>query len=307
MARSVEEIYNSIIAEKQTFTELSGLMPQYNQAPPANDNPFATYIQDVASASRVAMWRLWVYIMATALYTHEVLFDTFKAEAEAIAASSIAGNLAWYADQVKKWQYGFSLVFNNATYRYYYADTTSTAAIAARLVAKVSVREVTTSTYSGIVIKVAKDSGGTLVPLDSTPGTELTSLTTYVNYIKFAGVQTVVLSLPADTVKLNLKVYYDGTQVLTDVQTAVQDALNAYLINIEFDGVLYINKLVDALQAVPTLRTPWVLVNQVQAKASTDVGYTTVTESYEPASGYFQLASIGANPAVNTVITYEAV
>ena len=45
MARTIEEIYNAIVEEKQSFAELSNLMPQYNLAPPVPGNPFADFIE----------------------------------------------------------------------------------------------------------------------------------------------------------------------------------------------------------------------------------------------------------------------
>ncbi len=233
-------------------------------------------------------------------------WDIFKAEVDEVAAQSIAGNLPWYAQQVKNWQYGFGLIFNSTTYRYYYADTTTDIAVAARLVSKVSVIEVRNINFNGVVIKVAKNNGGVLVPLDNTPGSELESLTTYVNRVKFAGIQTSVISIASDKVKLTLNIYYDGTLVLADFKLVVEQALKDYLTNIEFDGILYLNELTDALQVVPGAREPFVFITSCQCKADADIAYTSVLERYSPASGYFQLVPVG-NTLADTQITYIAV
>lgn len=72
MARSIEDIYNSIIAEKQTMGTLTG-------ATPVNDT-YQSILADLTSASRVADWRLWCYIMSIGLWLHEALWDSIKAK-----------------------------------------------------------------------------------------------------------------------------------------------------------------------------------------------------------------------------------
>lgn len=304
MARSIEDIYNIIVAEKQSFAELNSLMPQYNLEPPVSGNPFVAMINEVSTSSKVAVWKMWAYITAMALYTHEVLWDKFKAEAEEIASQSIAGNLAWYAAQVRQWQYGSFLMWNHTTYRYYYLDVNTPAAAAKRIVKKVSCIEVNNASLNGVLIKVAKENAGQLVPLD-TP--QLDSLRKYIQRIKFAGVQTSVISLPADKIKLNLKIYYDGTLELAVFKTTVESAIKEYLKNIEFDGVLYLNELIDVIQKIPGTKEPWVFVNGCQCRADSQVGYNTITERYEPESGYFELVPIGTNANLDSFIQYVAV
>lgn len=304
MARKIEEIYNDIVAEKQGFAELASLMPQYNLSPPAPGNPFADMLNDVASVSKVAIWKLWIYLVAVAIYTHETLWDKFRAETEEIARQSIAGNLAWYAAQVKLWQFGSPLMWNHNTYRYYYLDADSPIGAAKRLVKKVSCTEVNNAMVNGVLIKVARMNGGTLAPLTAL---QLSSLETYVNRIKFAGVQTSVVSLLPDKVKLDMQIYYDGTLDLAAFKTELEAGLKNYLLNIEFDGVLYINELIDAIQAVPGTMEPWVYIDRCSCTTPADyLPLTTVTvdKQYEPVSGYFELMPVGTNLATNSVITY---
>lgn len=48
MARNIQQIYDSIIAEKNTFSTLSGLVP-------ANDS-YTSLLADINAASKVAIW-----------------------------------------------------------------------------------------------------------------------------------------------------------------------------------------------------------------------------------------------------------
>jgi hypothetical protein len=300
MARKVELIYNEIIAEKQTLNSLNGLLPSYNLTPPA-ENAFVKLLNEIATLSKVGSWRLTAYIVAVTINLFEQLQDIFKAEIETIAAQAIAGTVNWYAAQVLRFQSGYALIFDNTNYRYFYSDTTSAAAVAARVVKKVAIQELITSQFNGIVIKVAKEqSPNVLEPLSNA---EVIELVSYINKVKFAGVQTSVISLAADLIRLNLTVYYDGVLDINDFKNSVEAAINNYLNGIDFDGIFYVNELVDALQAVPGLFD--IELFNVSAKADTEPLFSNVSRLYNPASGYFELVAIGSGTN-NTIINYVA-
>ena len=108
MARTVEQIYNSMVEEKQTFSQLSGLMPTYTLSGPTPDNPFRLLLDEINNNSTMGIWRAALLIVAFAIHNFEKLQDAFRAEVDEVAAQSIAGNRQWYAAQILKWQYGFS-------------------------------------------------------------------------------------------------------------------------------------------------------------------------------------------------------
>lgn len=307
MARTEEEIFNEMVAEKQTFASLNTkLTPLYNLTPPAPENPYRKLLDDINSSSVVSVWRLLLRIVARAHEIMELMWDETKADMDIKAANSQYGGLPWYATKIKEWQYGYSLIWSAKEGKAYYADTTSNAAVASRLATRVSAEEVTNANFNGVLVKVAKGVPGNLQPLDDTLGTELDSITYYLNRIKPAGVQTSILSIPADEIKLHLKRYYDGTLILSEVQAADEAALKQFLAEIDFNGVFYINDLIDAFQKLTSSKTPTLQVISCQCKANADLAYTTVTEGYNPKSGYFTLVPIGTNPATHTVIEYVA-
>lgn len=299
MAKTREQYYNEIIAEKQSLSSLNDLMPAYNLTPPTPENAFVKLLKDIATLSKVGSWRLTAYIVSHALATFDELLDVFKLEIERLAAQSIAGTPKWYADQVLKFQSGFALIFDNATYRYFYVDTTSPTAISARIVKKEAVQELITSNFNGIVIKVAKEpTPGILEPLTNA---EVVGLTSYINRIKFAGVQTNIISLASDKLRANIKVYYDGVLDITAFSATIETAIKEYLKAIDFAGIFYKNAFVDALQAVPGLVDVEVL--GLFGKADTDLTYTTITRDYNALSGYLELVPIG-NTVNDTNIEY---
>lgn len=276
MARSIKEIYDRIIDQKQTFSDLEVYLPTYDQS------AFEALLSDLTSNSKVAIWRLWAFITAVALYFHERIFDKHKEEVETIAQSMQVGKLEWYASEAKKFQFGFPLSFDNNTFKFYYLDNSSEDAVSARIIARVSAREVFSSNYTGIRIKVAKLQGEVLIPLTED---ELEAITFYIQRIAFAGIPVEVWSREADKVKYNIRVWFDGVLPEENVLIAIQQAINSYLTAIEFDGILYRTKLIDTLQNISSVRD--IEIVSLQSKIASSSIWIDASRFIEPESGYF--------------------
>lgn len=293
MARTIKEIYDHIIQEKQTFSELNAYLPNYESSA---ISPFQALLQDINSTSRIAIWRLWAFITAVALHYHEKIFDQHKVEVENIAANLRAGKLQWYAAEAMKFQYGYGITFNNNTYRYYYIDTQSEDAIASRIISKVSVKEVISPNFTGIEIKVAKGEG---TELDKLKPEERDSFETYMYRIGFAGIPLSIISTEADKIRYNINVYFDGVLPQSDVMTLVEQTIKDYLKSIEFDGILYRNKLIDALQALSAIRDVEIVsLNTYRSETDT---WINVNRFEEPKSGYFEAIPVGILPEQSTI------
>src|SRR5438128_1321863 len=114
MARTVAEIYAEIIAEKDSLAELSGLTP-------ASDD-LQGLMNDISSASKVAIWRLWAYLMAYAIFVHETIWDQFKAAVQAIADSAEPQTARWFQKKMLEFQYPDSLVIIDNVPKYALID-----------------------------------------------------------------------------------------------------------------------------------------------------------------------------------------
>lgn len=226
----------------------------------------------ITATSRVSIWVSIRRIVANAHLQLELLWEQKKLELEAAARAAIAGTAAWYAGKVKEWQYGYPLVEIGGRLQYLIEDED------ARLASKVAVSELGKVLY----IKVAKEVSGELVPLTSD---EKTSLDSYIRQIKFAGTQHLTISTLPDDVRITGNVYYDGKLDLNTFETAFQNALNTYLKEIFFDGVLNKNRLRDAGEAVPGVID--FDLTSLQAKPNALGTYTVVSREYNPVSGYF--------------------
>lgn len=275
MARSIQEIFDSIVAEKENMNSLDGLLP--------SGTKYQNVLSELSSGSKVAVWRLIVYIIAVAHWILEKYWEYAKQELNAIAEQSIAGNLEWYKNEVKKWQYGFLLLWNAQTYRYYYNDTTSQSAIDSMLADRVAVVEVFNQDFRGLKIKVAKETPQGLKPLEPI---EIDSLQAYIDRIKFAGVETDVISQESDKINLNLKIYYQGTLDEANVKASVKNAIENYIANIEFDGIFYLIKMVDEIQKVSGVKDVVVMT----ASGKSYLGsYINFIKDYTADSGWIEL------------------
>lgn len=218
MARTIAQIQQEILDRKALEPALSSLT-----------NP-----------SQYAIWRMWVYLIATIIYVHEQLWDVQRVALEAQIAAQKPGTRSWYADQVLAWQFGYSVQLVDGVPGYSVDDP------AAQLAKRVSVQE--GSSPGTISIKVAKEVSGSPAPLDAP---EKASLEAYLDEVKFAGRAITVTSVAADEANVVLTYYYDAQLDAAAVQTAVIAAINAYFTGIDFGGVYFKMRLIDAVQAVP--------------------------------------------------------
>jgi len=270
MSRTIAEIYDEIIVEKESQTALSGLTPDPETS--------LGLLNDLSSGSRVAIWRLWAYITAVAIWTHEQVFELFLEEAEAIAAAAPAGTARWYQKKVLEFQFGDSLQYVNNQYVYDPVD------LSARIVTRCAVQD---RGDGVVVVKVAKDV--TPTPLTNT---EKTALEGYIAKIKFAGTRVAVLSQDADEIDLDYDIFYDPIVPLATLQARVQNAIDAYATNLEFNGEVRINKITDALQVVDGVVDP---VFQAATGTPDGGGTSSIMVSYQPIAGHIVYADTAAN------------
>ncbi len=231
--------------------------------------------RDGLSTSRVAEWRLWVWVVATAIHAFEVIHDQFRAEIDEAADKITPGTVRWYVEQCKRFQNGHELLFDPDTAQLYYAEDDP----AARIIDVVAVTE----GKERLSIKVAKlDEQGKIVPLTAD---ELHNFTGYVDSIKFAGIETVTVSTNPDKVRYNVEVYYDPAVPVTTVRERVVAALDAFRNEQDFNSMLYRQKFVAAIMAVPGVVTTD--LKSMERKGTSMETFETVGVADELEAGYF--------------------
>lgn len=233
MARSINEIKKTMT---DAFMADADIREKYGL--PAD----ATFDE---SFSSVSLENILFYIVAACCHVLEVFFDTHKSEVDAKISRAVVASVPWYHKLALQFQYGDSLVFDDTTQQFVYAEQDSKK----QVVKYVAVRDRGTS----IQMLVAGEKDSRPEPLSDDV---LTAFKNYMNRVKIAGVVLVIRSLPSDTVSISATIYVDplsidrnGTRI-SDGSKPVETAIENYLKSILYGGTFNKTKLVDAIQGV---------------------------------------------------------
>ena len=95
MARTIQQIFDAIIVEKETFASLSGLEP------PVIPDPSQDLLTELTSSSKVSIWKLKFWVQAVVIFVHESLLVVFKSDVENRALEIIPARTRSYVIEVK--------------------------------------------------------------------------------------------------------------------------------------------------------------------------------------------------------------
>lgn len=271
MARSITEIQNSIFTAIATDENLVSLN----------------------SASKVAIYRLFIFIVSYAIWALEVLFDQHKSQIDTAILEQKSGTPRWYRKMALAFQHGFDLIYDSDQFEN--TGFTTEEIEASKIIKYCSVKESLES--NKLIIKVAGDDGDFLVPLTAP---ELESFSEYMQEIKYAGVGLRILNNPADRLILTMDIYRD-VLVIDETGTSIKNggkpieaAIKAYMKNLPFDGELVLNDLIANLRTVEGVSN----VNIITAMVSNYepvIGFNelvAINVRTVPVSGYFEVGSL---------------
>jgi hypothetical protein len=237
----------------------------------------AAYGLDGTAMSNVSEWKIFRGVFAQLAFSIYMFFASYKDEVAALAASTEYGNESWWRNTMLDFQEGYSLTIIDGKAKYNVIDET------AKIIKRVAVVEVYNAGGITVQLKIAKETAG--VPgVISAP--ELVMIDSYVKARKPAGIQTQIISLDADEVKVTETIYYDGKLDLDTLKASVLAARKAYLTNIVFDGKFNINDYRLALRAVVGVLDADVAGVSIKNHGGS---YTAVNRIYSPLSGYYKL------------------
>lgn len=101
MARTIREIYDSLALQKGQMSSLQELAPGFDNS--------QQLINDANSGSRVAEWRLWLFLFSFGTWVLENIMDIFADEVAENVDKSKSHNQRWYQNQALRFQYGDAL------------------------------------------------------------------------------------------------------------------------------------------------------------------------------------------------------
>ncbi|MEI6899248.1 MAG: hypothetical protein WCL00_05180 [Bacteroidota bacterium] len=275
-----QEIYNKLALVKASNQELKDYVTN-TSIPGSVRDDFNTLATDLKSQSKVANWRLFLWIMAYASWLVEITFGKHKVDIANLLAAKRPHTLRWYSEESKKFQYGYAFTWKDDTYVYATDDPD------ARIIKYAAASE----KNGKVVLKVAKEVSGAKAPLTNT---EKTVFTEYWRKWRDAGVKVEIISQSADLLKITVTIVRDRlvldatNHLLRDATiNPIQQSIDNYGANLEFDGKIIISKLVDAIQAAEGVVDIKLTAAHVQPSGGS---WTAVDMSVEAASGYFILS-----------------
>ena len=228
--------------------------------------------------SVVSIENVLFYTVAACCHILEMLFDAYKEDVNRLVEGAVVASVPWYHKVALQFQYGDSLVFDETTQRYIYANEEARK----QVVKYVAVRDKGTS----ITLLVSGEENGRPSQLSDDV---LTAFRSYMDRVKIAGVVLNVRSLPADSIKVYAKVYIDPLVIdtagkrISDGSKPVEEAIENYLRGILYGGTFYNTKLVDAIQRVEGVTD--VELSGCSCKNSTAEDYTSITGNSHAAAG----------------------
>lgn len=279
MARTIQEIKN-----ESTVAFMGNETIQFNYGFPVGSVFEETF-------SKVSIENIWFDDIAFNIWTLETLFDTHKVEIDTAIYNQKSGTLPWYRTMALAFQYGFDLQtdsdkFDNGT-------ATEEEIEASKIVKYAAVNESTED--SRVIIKIAgEDANQVLSPITND---QLSSFEAYISEVRYAGVKVTTINYLPDRLYLTMQIYRDPLVIDANGNSIrggrpVEDAIQAYMKELPFNGELVLEHLVDKLQTVEGVKIPHILLAQSSWIDPSVGGYgtpQTINVKKIPESGYFEV------------------
>lgn len=241
--------------------------------------------QDFDSAfSRVSLESIFFYIVASAIYVLETMFDRFTEEVESKISTAVLATIPWYHQVCLEYQHGDSMVFDEQTQQFRYSVDDASK----RIIKFAACRDIGGGVY---VLVAGSDDDGSPMALSNDV---LSAFEAYLRNRKPAGVLLEVHSYNPDDMKLEMKVQYDpmilssdGSLISDPSSRPIEDAVNGYLSSIVYGGVFNKTRLVDAVQSATGVKD--VVLTGASARPSGTVLFTDITgNNYQSFGGAFK-------------------
>jgi hypothetical protein len=264
----------------------------------------------LTSPSKVAFYRLITFVVSVSISLMEQVLDIYKGEIQRKVDSAPPLSCAYLQDKIMKFQYledsvdplihdafmkSGRVCIDQEKFEIGYQVINPDLRIITRCA-------VITTGNKTVAIKVAKSE-----PPTQLTTSEINSLKAYIGAYGAAGIIYEVVNKISDKIGITGEVYYQG-QYSAVIGNAVKTAINGYLANIPFNGLIRVSAIEDAIQAVPGVVD--VIITEVTGRPD-DVAYPGVTFTsgqfyYQPMSGYAVEETTSGHEFLNSIIFIPA-
>ena len=221
MSRTIKDIYNEAVKERNKRLELT----------------------EFSNDSKLSVMNGMTWAFAAVIYSFETLLDVFTLDISTAINSRMNGTPLFYVNALLQYQKGDELTVREDGLAFGYNEIDETK----RIISQVSYSESSNDVNldNKLILKVAQGEKGHLSPVS---GDDLVLITSYLNKIKFAGTRIEVTSSEGDILIPRLSVYYDGVVRETEIYDLIEEKLNDYMMNIDFDSSIYVSKIIEAIK-----------------------------------------------------------
>lgn len=222
MARTLTEIYNVAKECRNQYLQLT----------------------EFENTSRMSIIDAFTWVTSACIWTFENILDVFKIDIVRDLDNRINGTPGYYANALLKYQHGDELVMSDDGTQFSYASIDPTK----RIITKVSYSENDLEGFHDkeLLFKVAKGDPGAYEKLSDE---ELIQARAYLRQIAFAGTHFLMVSRKGDVLIPRVTVYYDGAVSTDEVYANIEKSLNDFIEKMDFNGMTYAQKIIDAIQA----------------------------------------------------------
>ncbi len=247
-------------------------------------------LADLNSTSKTAVWRLWIYITAFAIWSLEKIFDKHLKEVNHNLSELKPHTARWYRNKALAFQDKFDLLpdsdkFDNENFTDEQIENSKIVKYSA---------VVESEDESRLIIKIATENNNELQPITSE---QKARFKFYIQRIKDAGVRTTVINYQPDILKLHLKIFInplvlDENGVDIYGKKPVEIALKNYLKKLPFNGELILAHLIDELQRVKGVKIPHLVLAEskwIDASVDDYGDFQPIEIKQIPISGYYKI------------------
>lgn len=241
-------------------------------------------LDSITSTSKVSTFGAIAFVISFIAFLLDSFFDILRGEVSDKLLKEKAHGPAWYKTLALNFQYGQT--FNRDLGKYENIGLTDAQVAAQKVVVQAAVTEVDGS----VRIKVVRDVAGDYAPLDAA---QKASFDAYIDKGKDAGVKVISDSLPPDSLKLNMEVFYDplvlkadGSRIDGMASAPVTDEIIEFLKGLPLNGEFANTRLTDRLQQVEGVVFP--VIKSSFAKYGL-FPFTLIDEKYIPDAGYLRI------------------
>lgn len=265
MARTTREIYEAMLREKESRSELA----------------------ELSSSSTTSIWRLLLWVVASAVNVAEQLWDAWKQEVDRELSEQMPHRAEWYATKAKAYVKG--KVLKPGSDEYDLTGMSESEVERLRVVKYAAAVE--SRDYSRLYVKVAgEDESGKRAPLSEA---EAVQVAAYMNEVKDVGVRIELVNKRADLYRCAVKVLYDPILSPEEVGDRVRVAIAEYVEQLEFNGEYSNMALIDAVQRVSGVK-----IAEVERATVEEYGTGSergVNVRYTPVAGYMTAEEVEVN------------